>query len=812
MIKTINIPNFGSFKNFDWNTSLRDAGNNVVNFKKLNIFYGRNYSGKTTLSRIIRSLETGKLPDKFDAPSFDITTSTNTINQSQIPDSTRHIRVYNKDFVNENLSFLHDAAGRITPFAIVGSDNNLIESEIELTEKQLGNVDEKTGLRFQHAIKHGEFVAKKGEVKRRKDNLRTKLTNKANSPSGGIKHNTLYRDPNYNTPKIEEDIKRVRKQSVIIFEPKEVKKRQTLLDEVALPDIKEKIQFTSSFTSLYIKTKELCTKKITPNEPIRELLDDAILQNWVKEGMPYHRGKRTQCGFCGQQLPADLWKKLDEHFSKESSELEVELNTHKTNVKTEIEQLDQLISLDDKHFYSSLQPSFIEAKQELTKEIKSYKKSLESIAKVLEKRSKEIFTPQETPSIMDNTVTITEKVQKTNILIDTNNRKTESLEDDQKTARDELRLNEVAQFIKDIDMDKEEREIADLEVEAAAQKEKVEELYRQIKDLEIKVSQLKIKLKDERKGAERVNDYLNHYFGHNGLRLEAVEEGDPSAFKFQILRGQTPAYNLSEGECSLVAFCYFIAKLEDSESKGKELIIYIDDPISSLDSNHIFFIFSLIENLIAKPLEDADGNVVKNANNKPEFRYEQLFISTHNLEFLKYLKKLSRPSKDHEQFIVVGKDSGSVLEVMPSYLKNYITEFNYLFGEIYICSDPTNAATKYHCFYNFGNNLRKFLEAFLFFKYPFTVSDQRDYNQRIEHFFKADQNSAPLVQRITNEYSHLGEVFDRGTQPIDCDEISKVAKFVLRKIRENDIEQYKYLLQSIDRPDPFEETQVAASA
>ncbi|WP_162867182.1 AAA family ATPase, partial [Klebsiella pneumoniae] len=61
------------------------------------------------------------------------------------------------------------------------------------------------------------------------------------------------------------------------------------------------------------------------------------------------------------------------------------------------------------------------------------------------------------------------------------------------------------------------------------------------------------------------------------------------------------------GECSLIAFCYFIAKLEEPDSKGKELIIYIDDPISSLDGNHIFFMFSLIESLIAKPIKNADG-------------------------------------------------------------------------------------------------------------------------------------------------------------------------------------------------------------
>lgn len=47
MIEHIDIPNFGSFKNFVWRNSIRDNGNNVAKFKKLNIIYGRNYSGKT---------------------------------------------------------------------------------------------------------------------------------------------------------------------------------------------------------------------------------------------------------------------------------------------------------------------------------------------------------------------------------------------------------------------------------------------------------------------------------------------------------------------------------------------------------------------------------------------------------------------------------------------------------------------------------------------------------------------------------------------------------------------------------------------
>ena len=57
MIKAIEINNFGSFKDFNWKKDVGDYINDVTaKFSEINIIYGRNYSGKTTLSRIINCL------------------------------------------------------------------------------------------------------------------------------------------------------------------------------------------------------------------------------------------------------------------------------------------------------------------------------------------------------------------------------------------------------------------------------------------------------------------------------------------------------------------------------------------------------------------------------------------------------------------------------------------------------------------------------------------------------------------------------------------------------------------------------------
>src|SRR5206468_2376998 len=61
---------------------------------------------------------------------------------------------------------------------------------------------------------------------------------------------------------------------------------------------------------------------------------------------------------------------------------------------------------------------------------------------------------------------------------------------------------------------------------------------------------------DESRGADLVNLYLEHFFGHKELRL--IADGEKDHVRFKIKRDKEEARNLSEGECSLISFCYFI--------------------------------------------------------------------------------------------------------------------------------------------------------------------------------------------------------------------------------------------------------------
>ncbi|KAB8312278.1 hypothetical protein EH228_08855 [Erwinia endophytica] len=794
MFSQVDIDSFGSFTGFSWRKSLKDAGNTVQNLKRLNILYGRNYSGKTTLSRIFRALETGRIPHNYIDPNFIIRGDKGDVTQAGLAGHSYDVRVYNRDFVSDNLSFLvNQTDGEIKTFAIVGEKNKEIEDAIIAIQTKLGSIESKAGLRHELEAKKKERDRTKHDYTTAFNDLEDKLRYHANRK---IKQNRIYGPAVYNVESIKRDIDSVKKPSFIPLTTEEQASKVNLLKQEALPDITETVSINLNIEAINKVAEELLSRLIKPTTAIQELLNDAALQTWVKQGIPLHKDKRDTCAFCRQNLPHDIWQILDSHFSKESSDLESCIDSCLTSIATEIQAIPNFLTLTADKFYAEEKISFEARKRALDDYLKGYMQALEALKAALEKRKNTIFQQVAIPVYIHYSTAIQQCVGDINELIARNNSRTSSLEKDKKTARESLRLTDVASFIGDITYDTELIRITSLKTDADNANTAFTETEVDIIEQEAEVTRLQGQQMDESKGAKRVNDLLSHFFGHDGIKLEAKDNVEKTSVKFEVTRNGESAYNLSEGECSLIAFCYFIAKLEEPDSKGKAMIIYIDDPISSLDGNHIFFMFSLIESLIAKPIKNADGT--------NSYRYKQLFISTHNLDFLKYLKKISLPNeKNHggcQHFIVERNGGASQISLMPSYLRDYITEFNYLFHQIYKCRNQGGANESHEPFYGFGNNLRKFLEAFLFFKFPHQ-DDKNDAFERIKKFFgEEDPTAIALVNRLNNEFSHLESIPDRGFKPVEIPEISKVANYVLEKIYTADPHQYNALLKSIGEP------------
>lgn len=794
MLKKIqHIKKLGVFKDFSWDSEVKNKGGAVQNFVDINIIYGRNYSGKTTLSRIARALETGDLSDKYGSPSFQLKFSDNSdVTLATLSAHDKNIRVFNEDFIRENLRFIINSDDSIEPFAILGDDNNKIEKEIEALEAALGsNVEgQETGL---FADKKQATVAYNNTFsahKKANDSLEKQLGDKATNKDIGIKYKPeRFGDQNYTITKLKTDITIVSDPGFQLLNSEQVGEHEKLIDEKVLPAIPRFSSPELSFLSLAQQVETLITKRISESDKIQALVKDAVLNRWVNEGRTHHRNKHEKCVFCDNEISAKRWGELDKHFDEESELLEKSIDALLAKVDTEEKTVDAVLTIDQSVFYSKFHSQLTALDSRLKAATKDYQLALDNLAKQLKARKGDILNAKKYDSPADCAETLTQIWQEYSDLCSQSELFSSSLAEEQTKAKADLRLKEVADYLLTIDY---QTQLDSIETLKHKKDEALQAQTTINEDITKKQAQVRAKkgeLNDEEKGAKKVNEYLNNFFGHQFLTLEAKKNEGPTQdskrIRFEVIRDGQKAYHLSEGECSLLAFCYFLAKLDDVATKDSKPIIWIDDPISSLDGNHIFFIYSLL-----------------NAEVVDKGKFAQLFVSTHNLDFLKYLKRLKdnylnaerkKVSCQKAYFVVVRQDKKSTLQVMPSYLKEYVTEFNYLFHQIHKCAsleaiDDNNYVT----FYNFANNARKFFEIYLYYKYP----DQGMTPGTLGAFFGEDSIPAVLTDRINNEYSHLSGVFERGASPVEVPEMQTAARQIIERLKQ-DRDQFTSLMKSV---------------
>ncbi len=686
--------NFGSYENFTWDNGLEE-------FKTINIFYGRNYSGKTTLSRIARSFELKKHNEDFLDGNFKIKLEDGSfLTQNDVINSNLDIRVYNSDFVKENLNYLYDKKGNIKGFKSIGVEQKDIKESIEKRKEILKTRNEK--LKDIQANRENISKTQQAKIK----TLNEKLIDKAKLVKS--EPNLIKQGSNYDKRNLENDLREIKDNiNAYILNNEEQNQLIKILEDkekqnIIFKNTFNKDNFQGIFTySLKILEKEVIIKENLTSE----------LRKWLEEGLEFHKEHSftQQCKFCNNPLTLERIAWIENNIKDDSGEkeqIEKELKDLLDNFESyKLESKKLLLGIEYENFYSNYKDIFIGLKEQLGVSIANYNEELLKIEKKLTKKKKDVFTPMKLENINDFSDEILQILNKIENLCKENNEYAKNLLSKQDEARKKLRLNEVAKFAKDSDCFAKQDEIKNLGQKLSNMQSTIETEKNEINNYNLEIEKYKKKLSNLETSTSNINKYLKSYFGHNMLELKAKKDDKGQLNgEFEILRNGKQAKNLSEGECSLVAFCYFVASLEDANTKDKNPIIWIDDPISSLDNNHIFFIFSLIEAKIAKKIKDN--------------KYSQLFISTHNLDFLKYLKSLTGYDKnDKKSFMyLIEKTNNSDIKILPDYIRKYVTEFNYLFEQIFKNYNNTNITID--SYYSLANNIRKFLDTYMYFKYP----------------------------------------------------------------------------------------------
>jgi len=754
-IKSLN--DFGIFHNSAW-TELSD-------FKKFNLIYGWNRCGKTTLSRVFSSCEKKSIfhPDlfkqfpvngEFELALFDKTF----IKSREIEKSNLPIRVFNQDFIDDNVSF---------------EPNKSSNGIVYLSE---GDIESKKKL--DKLFKENKELKAKADLEKKNRDSKEKIKNSFLQGVGREVSNILF-DKTYNRTKVE---LRIKEQGI------EKIKTQFLEDEVKLrfeekvkrkvgkgiPNYKSieiKILLVGGLDAIYEYIKRLLSKEIV-SETIEKLKNDEELNNWVKKGFEIHKSKDEygKCLFCDNPLSNQLFDIFSKHFSKDyidlQSDIEFFINSSKGLKFSQIQ-------IDNPEIYPELKAEYTLKAEKLNSSIKAFTDWVSSdLEGLLNQKStnpfdKDLIEMLDKPRDFEKE--INENISLLNEVIDKHNQQVIGHNDEVATSKEKLELHTIAKAIVEEDFQKMEDEyLTSVQTEQSSLQDlSVNE--KEIEKIEKETSQIGSALR-------KINSHLKSYFGKDEILLDL----DNSKKGYLIYRDGIIATNLSEGEKTAIAFSYFIVKAEEKDFKINSSVIFIDDPISSLDSNFVYHSFSLIK-------EHFQGA-------------KQLFISTHNFHFFNLIKEwFIQKNNDVQKENIELKNKGVELRPIPSEfymiesfyengkrksklklldqtLKRFKSEYHFLFNNI---NQFLSTSPEYGDLYTIGNISRRFFEIYADFKIP-NSSNPR---QKMEALSKeANSNGAIIsltdlgkVYKLINEYSHNYEPMSsiEHTDKSECNEAIK---------------------------------------
>lgn len=755
MIKRINSINFGCFRNYIWNEHIC----NTNNFSEINLIYGRNGVGKTTFSRLLSSIEQKSLPERFENSEFEVQFERRSkITHNDLENNQIKIKVYNQDYKKKNLKFLIDNETNIESFAVLGERNIEIYETIEISKEKLLKCENKL-LEIQEI-----YETRKIDCITIEKEINDKLRDKAKE----IKEGNYRSKSSYNINTIKSEIQDSKK-----LKTDEKEQLESIFQTDNKEEIKKLDYFKPNFDGIYEKSEQLLNYKINSSDKINELKENKELEKWAEEGMQLNQ-ERRKCGFCGKDISSKRWKKLNSHFNNEFKNFEEMLNSLINDIDSEKDLIEDYLKRSDFDIMPNLENDFEELCSEWEELKENYTHSLNELNIKLNEKKSNLYKEYDLNLDPYDFSCINNFIDRFNKLINENNEFIVNLSNKKEEAKNLLRLDIIASFKILIDYDEKIKKIMEIKNEIELHKKEKQIIEENINDINNEIDNLECDLKDERVAVRLINEYLFKYFIQPEIYLE-VEETSDTETNFVIKRNNNIAYDLSEGEQSIISFCYFLASLNEIENDERsEFIIVVDDPISSLDTNNIFIIFSLIESELY------------------EKNYGQLFFTTHDFQLLNRLTQLDKSKKFTIEKIKNGDNIESKLSIMPNYLKNNPTELIYLFKQIHIVANQNISDENFFIFYNFPNNARKFLESYLFTLYPHLPN-----NERIKNFF-GDDISTHFINRVNNTFSHTENHFDRMNNPIDTSEFLNDAKLILKQMKIENENQYNSFVDCIE--------------
>lgn len=671
-----------------------------VNPAKINFIFGANGTGKSTLSRVLKRIGENNFA------SCNIEWENN---------NEEEILVYNKEFIEEN--FLRDE--RIKGIFTLGEkavkvrkeiDNNqkLLEDKNEKLERYEKSIDEiNTKLQQLEAQVIEECWEKQKEVR---DSFPLALQGYRNS-----KLKFFY--------KVKEVYDCLASDTFSQAKFNEIEK----LYQLSFSDDLEKDEVYKTNAWLGIDEGKIITllkeRIIGKNDSsIGQLIDFLNNSDWVKHGIQYMEHSDGKCPFCQQPLHTDVKSEIEEYFDQEYNNKYEKLIKYKgvyAELKLNIENhYKQIINSIYSYISEDKIKDFKEKYLELIKIIS------ENLNKI-ENKCNNLSMQYTVESIENYIVNFNETISTLNEEVKNHNSIVDDKAKSQNLCKKQL-WEYITENLKDM-LDTYTKKTSDNNKALKSIREKRAAIKSEIIELKKEISDKQKDLTSIHPVAENINNVLNK-FGFTGFRI-SIDNEKKGAYKIVRPTGEDASKSLSEGEHNFISFLYYYYLClgsQNEEYPQRKRVLVIDDPVSSMDSNVLFIVSTLVRDLIRKCKEEGK-------------KTEQIIILTHNVYFYKEITYLGRGSDSNYKYFILRKCSETTS--IEEYSSNPInTAYEALWKELENKDEHSTVIIM--------NVMRRILE------YYFTVIGGIQYEKCIDEMEGTDKYICKSLISFINEGSH----------------------------------------------------------
>ncbi|ATA73049.1 hypothetical protein CGC49_07015 [Capnocytophaga sp. H4358] len=573
--------------------------------KKINLIYGLNGTGKSTLSDYLYK----KTDEEYKNCSIEGL------------GENHEILVYNQSFIQDNFFEVENLKGIFT----LSEENKEAETKISDARKEIEK------LKNQKTEKEKELSNEEKEIAQKYETAKNTIWKIKTDYSGGDRV-------------LEFCLGGYKGSKDNLFEHIISLSKPTIKPTKSIDDLKNKLQSISgdnaqkysnlpqiTFSPQNIETEKLLSKQIVGNEnsSISELIKQLGNADWIKSGLQYLPEKQIQensiCPFCQEKtISNELIENIKNYFD---ASYEADINYLNTFLE---EYSNGILSIPNKATFET-NPKFEEYKKDFEIKYNAFSKILEDNKKQIENKIKTPSVPIVLNSSEKALQELNAIIQKINSLIDEHNKNIEQIT----AVREKIRTDfwEIMRWNYD-------QTISSFKNDKIISKNKTDTLSSELKDITDKITFQNTIISEQQKQTVNIDEAIkNIKNGLIDLGITDFEIKKHSDNRYKIVRGENENgifRSLSEGEKMIISFLYFLelcrGKKEATEIEKKKIIV-IDDPISSLSHIYVFNIGRLIKNEFFGKKKTIKDKETGEKITQWEFKYEQIFILTHSLYF-----------------------------------------------------------------------------------------------------------------------------------------------------------------------------------